>query len=212
MAGRALVLVVAVAAIVLAGFVIDRAASPDGEQVVVLGDSITALGTAQMNASLGGDFKLTINGKFGATAAERESAAKLLGDTNPKQVIINLGTNDVLQHVPTQQSVAALEQIIGDFGSASCIHLVTINTHLNQDGNQPRALAEALNRSLQQFADHDHDIDVVDWNAIDAATVDQAHPLGLTFDGVHPTPTGQAKLVAAYGHALQRCGRPWHFW
>lgn len=204
---------VVLVAAVLTVIIVDHATSPDGDSVAVLGDSITSLGQKQLTSSLGPDFKLAVNGQFGATVSQRQAEATTLAAGKPTQVIINLGTNDVLQHVPAAQSAIELQQMVQDFGSARCIHLVTINTHMVQaNGNQTHDGAVALDQAIQKLASDDINVDVIDWDAINADAIDSSNPKGLTDDGVHPTPDGQRQLASAYDDALERCGRPWRFW
>ena len=131
---------------------------------------------------------------------------------NANVTLINLGTNDVLQHVPTAQSTAGLQQMVSDFSSASCVHLVTINTHLKLPDTQYHAGAVALNDAIAKLAADNGNVDVIDWDAINADAITKSNPNGLTFDGVHPTADGQSQLESAYSDALEKCGRPWHFW
>jgi lysophospholipase L1-like esterase len=192
--------------------IVDAATSRSGDTVVVLGDSITALGTNQLNSSLGSDYHLTINGHFGARVSDQENDAAFLGAIRAKQVIINLGTNDVINGVPTGQTALELQQMVQKFHGADCIHLVSINVNLHTPTKTFKPQAEALNTAIRKLASANSNVNVIDWNAIDAPTVDTAHPNGLTIDGVHPTTDGQSQLIDAYSTALDRCGRPWHIW
>jgi lysophospholipase L1-like esterase len=206
-------IVAVVIAIVVIIVIVDQATSPDGDPVAVIGDSITALGQDQLNATIGKDFKLTVNGQSGAKVSERQGEASALAVGKPTQVIINLGTNDVLQHVATADSAAGLQQMVQDFKAASCIHLVTINTRMHPaNGNQTHDGAVAINNAIHNLAKANDNVDVIDWDAINADAVDSSHPNGLTFDGVHPTSAGQSDLDSAYDDALEDCGRPWRFW
>jgi lysophospholipase L1-like esterase len=192
--------------------IVDAATSRSGDTVVVLGDSITALGTNQLNSSLGSDYHLTINGHFGARVSDQENDAAFLAALHAKQVIINLGTNDVLNGVPTGQTTLELQQMVQKFQGADCIHLVTVNVNIRKGAQTMKPQAEALNTEINKLASANSNVNVIDWNSIDAPTVDATHPNGLTIDGVHPTADGQKQLVDAYSTALDRCGRPWKIW
>jgi lysophospholipase L1-like esterase len=162
---------------------------------------------------LGKTFKLDANGITGEELAARVGEATTMAAGKPNQAIVNLGTNDALQHIPIDQSTAALEQILGLFHTAKCVHLVTINTHMRPpNGDVTRPWALALNKLIRKEAADKGNVDVIDWDSINAAAVTKAHPDGLTFDGIHPTPSGQRQLIAAYHDAIEHCGRPWRFW
>jgi lysophospholipase L1-like esterase len=205
--------IVLVALVTVVGVIADQVTSPDGQAVAVLGDSITVLGQTQLNSSLGHDFKLSANGLTGAEISQRLPEATTLAAGKPTQVIINLGTNDALQHVPIAQSTAALQQMLALFHPAKCIHLVTINTHMDPpNGDVTRPWALALNKLIRKEATTNSNVDVIDWDGINAGAVTKSHPAGLTFDGVHPTPAAERQLVSAYSDALEHCGRPWRIW
>lgn len=210
---RTIIIVVAVAAIVASGVVIlDTATLPDNQPVVVLGDSITAMGRQQLENSAGDHFRLDVRATFGARIESQLPLAEQTAALKPTQVIINLGTNDALQGVPTDRSLAALERMVSLFHSATCIHFVTINPHLNQDGNRPRAAVAALNEQILRLAKRLGRGDVIRWDNLSDAATTRTEPLGLTDDGVHPSPRGQRELADAEVGALLRCGRPWHIW
>lgn len=210
---RTVIAVIAVIAIVVAAvLMLDTFTRPDGEQVVVLGDSITAIGRQQLISTAGDEFHLDVRAAFGAQIASQLNAAQQAAALKPTQVIINLGTNDALQGVPTDRSLAALERMVSLFHSATCIHFVTINPHLNQDGNRPRAAVAALNEQILRLAKRLGRGDVIRWDNLSDAATTRTEPLGLTDDGVHPSPRGQRELADAEVGALLRCGRPWHIW
>jgi lysophospholipase L1-like esterase len=210
---RVLVPLILLAAVLASAMLVaDYITRPQGEHVAVIGDSITAIGQQQLKISAGNDFVISATADFGATIASKIPAAQQLAAGKPKQVIINLGTNDALDHVPTDQSLAALRQMVDLFPDAKCIHFVTVSTHLDRDGDQPKAPAEALNRGILRLADRLDRGDVIRWDEMVADTVKITDPRGMTGDGIHPDPSGQRKLADAEVHALQRCGRPWHYW
>lgn len=210
---RIVVALTGVAAILGAtAFIVDTVTSPEHEPVAVIGDSITAIGERQLLETAGDRFKLDIRAKFGARIEEQLAAASELAATKPVQVVINLGTNDVLYGVPLGDSLAALEQMAAMFTTAKCIHFVTISTNLRQGDRTPRAEANAMNEQILDLAKRTGKGDVVRWDYLmDEATTSE-EPLGLTDDGVHPTAKGQRELADAVVDALERCGRPWRIW
>ncbi|MCC6226655.1 MAG: SGNH/GDSL hydrolase family protein [Microthrixaceae bacterium] len=210
---RAAVAIAAVTAILGAAAVMaDTFTAPDHQPVAVLGDSITAIGERQLIETAGSKFQLEVRATFGARGGEQLAAASELAAKKPEQVVINLGTNDVLKGVPPEETIASLEQMAAMFTSAKCIHFVTVNTRLQQADHRPRAEAIAMNERILDLAKRTGKGDVIRWDhLVDEATNPQ-QPLGLTDDGVHPTPLGQRELAYAMVDALERCGRPWHIW
>jgi len=172
-----------------------------GDRVTVLGDSITALGQNQMEHTLGDTYDLSVSGVFGARTDQRLQAAQLQAALNPTRAIINLGTNDVLQHRATNEIAANLVRLIGIYHEADCVYLVTINTHLDQDGNRPQRAATDLNAVMERIVAQNSQLRLIRWDQM----IDRAAPRQLTFDGVHPTPEGQRLLADAYATALRRC-------
>ena len=205
--------VAVVSAVLIAGVaIVDHATNRDGDTVTIVGDSITQFGTGQLRKTLGSDFQLTIDGQGGKRSDEMYSAAVALAQTKPKQAIVNLGTNDILQRVPISQSADEIQKIVELFAGAECVHVVNINTHISQDGYHPSTEADALNQRLTQLSDTHPNVDIVDWNGMVSDGIDDDPPNGFIFDGVHPTEQGQSDLADAYDDALQGCSRPWKFW
>jgi phospholipase/lecithinase/hemolysin len=205
-------LVLLVAVLGASVLIADYVTRPQGDRVAVVGDSITAIGEQQLKISAGNDYVIDASAEFGATVAGQMPAAGQLAATGPEQVIINLGTNDALQGVPLDQTMASLKQMVALFPDAKCIHFVTVDEGLDQGGNKPTAAVKAFNKALLAYADDLDRGDVVRWDEIAHGNLREARSDPLTTDGVHPGAEGQRKLADAEVHALQRCGRPWHYW
>jgi lysophospholipase L1-like esterase len=174
--------------------------------VAIVGDSITEQGESALNQTLSHDWRLSIDGRSGHTVAEQLPAARSLGERAPSQVIVNLGTNDVLKRDDLTQSAADLAEVVAAFPGATCIHLVTVNEGIELGGRSFADRSAELNRSISALAAADPRIDVVDWSAAVAAyeAGDQADGPILT-DTVHPSPRGQLALAARYAEALAAC-------
>ena len=210
---RFLVPLILLAAVLGAALLIaDYATRPQGDRVAVVGDSITSIGEQQLKISAGNDFVIESRSEFGATVEAQMPEATELAATDPKQVIINLGTNDALLGVPLDQTMASLKTMVGLFPDAECIHFVTVNEDLDQAGNRPTEEVAAFNEALLKMAAELDRGEVVRWDEIAHGSLRESRPQGLTTDGVHPDPAGQRELADAEVHALQRCGRPWHYW
>lgn len=201
----ALVLVVLLA---VGAFVVVRGGlgSTGGNEVVVFGDSITEQATDPLHQRFDGSFAVTVSGVSGARADQRVADAAAYASTTPGHVIINLGTNDVLQGTPTEETVAALTHIAEGFSGTDCVHLVTVNERM-VDLSRPELHvgAVAINERIRALA-AEQGWDVIDWASIVAESDQAGNPEGpLTLDTVHPTPVGQRHLLDAYQQALDRC-------
>lgn len=185
----------------LVGALVLVACSMVGERVVILGDSITALGEIQIHEILDDTYNVAVSGEFGERTDQRIQAARLQAGLGPRQAIVNLGTNDVLQHRPAAQTITNLRQLVAAYEGAHCIFLVTINTRLDQSGNRPHAAAVSVNEGMEQLAMEIPNVELIRWDQI----IDEAAPKSLTTDGVHPSAEGQRLLIDAYAAALRDC-------
>lgn len=96
-----------------------RIALPAGSVVLALGDSLTAGAGVQaeqawpalLSARTG--WRVVNGGVSGDTSAEAlRRLPALLNEHQPVLVLVTLGGNDMLRHVPPQQTVANLEQVL----------------------------------------------------------------------------------------------------
>ena len=179
--------------------------SPVPVTVAVVGDSITEWGQGALRDDLGGDWDLSIDGRAGFRVAEQLPAAAELAAADPGQVVVNLGTNDVLQGRSPASAVEDLARMVELFPGARCIHLVTVNERMVAGRGDLTTPARAVNDGIRRLADDDERITVVDW----AATIDADASGGgrdpLVYDTVHPTERGDHVLAGLYADALAAC-------
>jgi lysophospholipase L1-like esterase len=201
-----------VSSAVLAAIVVlaTRSSSPEVDprpRVAIVGDSITEQGESALDRTLGDDWRLSIDGRSGATVAEQLPAARKLARSGPSQVVVNLGTNDVTRGDDLDRSADDLRELVAAFPEATCIHLVTINEGIESDGVPEAPRARELNRAIAALSASDPRIDVIDWSAVVAAyeAGDQADGPIVT-DTIHPSPRGQLALALRYREALAACG------
>ena len=176
------------------------------DDVAIVGDSITEMSDRTVHQVLDPQFHVRIRGRGGYRVEEMEPYAIELATSNPEQVVINLGTNDVLKNWPLDKSVSALDRMVKEFSGARCIHLVTINQWITNEADPGvRARAIVFNFAVRKIAADQH-LDVIDWNAAIEADLKAGSPRGaLTSDTIHPNATGQTALAQLYRAALDDC-------
>jgi hypothetical protein len=195
-----LIVTVAVLAIRLAsGSSLDESKPP----VLVLGDSITDHGQRELRDSLGPIYSLSVEGQDNFRVDDLLPVASRWATRDFDQVVVNLGTNDVMQGWPMDQTEAGMQKLVGLFPNADCIHLTTLSELFPERSASVRPDAATFNRAIQDMSTADPRIRIVDWNAI---VVDQAAKgVDVTSDGVHPTKDGQRLLVTAYERSMASC-------
>jgi len=177
----------------------------DAQAVAIVGDSITERGAPVLHERLGGEWALAVDGASGFRVAEQLSAAAELASGHPDQVVVNLGTNDVLHGKPPEAAVADLRQLVGLFPDARCVHVVTINEQMALVPGDLATPSMALNAGIRALADADPRIDVVDWAGTVRADDADQHDEALVHDTVHPSARGDRVLADLYADALAGC-------
>ncbi len=200
--------VVAVMAMAIAavGVVAWRRPADHRPTMAIVGDSITEQARSVLRRELGHDWRLRVDGRPGATVAEQLAAARTLAEGDPAQVIVDLGTNDVLQGRSPDASADDLRQLVASFPDAACIHLVTVNEEMVLGEARLQRPAAELNTAIASMAADDPRLDVVDW--AEAVRTYQAGPQPdgpITSDSVHPTGYGKQVLAGLYADALAGC-------
>jgi hypothetical protein len=173
-------------------------------RVLVLGDSISDRGQRSFREAVGGGFDLSIDGKASFRTDMMLPAAERWSTRPFEQVVINLGTNDVVQGADVDQSAAMIEQMIDLYPQAVCIHLVTVNESMPESsGPDVRGQAVAFNERLRAIAANDPRVRIVDWAAI--VEEQMAQGIDPTLDGVHPTESTHPLLAEAETESLESC-------
>lgn len=174
----------------------------DNDTVLLLGDSLTVLVSDDVKKAAPAGTDLEVSAEWGKRIDEEIDAARQLGGDDPRQVIVNLGTNNVLQRYDVTASASDLTTLLDAFDGSSCIHLVTVNEHINRMGEDFAAGAVALNQEIRTIAQRRTNVDVIDWNQI---VVDHAADGIMSDDSVHPNAAGVALLAEAYAAAIDDC-------
>lgn len=175
------------------------------ETVAVIGDSITYQGRTVIEEVLGDDYVVLVDGRSGFRVGEQLPAAEKLALGVVDQVIIELGTNDVMQGWDLDRSGSDLRGIVELFSQTRCIHLVKVDESISSLDGEAGSRARRLNAVMDEIAASESRVSVVDW-----PTVVQRYEVDnpgreITYDGVHPTEEGQQLLVEAYRDALASC-------
>jgi lysophospholipase L1-like esterase len=177
------------------------------QDVVIIGDSITHLAQDEVARREGSRYDFTIRATNEATSARMLDEAEALGNRQPRQLIINLGTNDINKDIAEEETIANVRAIADLFESADCIHIVTLNEHIvSYERPVLAARAEQMNDRFQQLIEEDGDFQMIDWNLEIERYIATGQPEGpLLFDTVHPTEVGQRVLADLYTEALESC-------
>jgi lysophospholipase L1-like esterase len=176
-----------------------------GAGVAVIGDSIFDQARAEITAALA-PRQVDIEAVAGRTFAEQLPAARQAAARRPAQVVINLGSNDVLLGAPYDVTVAALHDMVAAFPTSTCLHLVTVNETffgLFPDGAILRQRSERLNAEIRRVA-AERSAGVIDWADIVHRSIAADPAAMLTTDTVHPDDTGRRVLVEELRRTIER--------
>jgi hypothetical protein len=176
------------------------------DDVVIIGDSITEQAEAMLLDELQPASVLRVRGRGGYRIEQMEPYAVEAAAAEPEQVIINLGSNDVLLAWPLDRSVEAYRRMLEYFDDTRCVHLVTVNQGF-ESSNDPglgfRALL--LNGKIRELAAATG-ADVIDWATMVSDYEAIGEPYGpLTSDSVHPNELGKKMIADAYRESLRTC-------
>lgn len=182
----------------------------NGPKVAVNGDSITNLSTTDIQAALAPNYAYNVLGQNGYTIADAlPSLQTMLTDPEgaPQDVIVNLGTNNVLrQDTLWPWELAAEVQMLAN---TPCVVMVNVSTYADVfpvlSGDPP--MADDINTAINQAVATHPNFHLLDWNTF----VHTGNNFNLyVFQGdlgflglVHPNADGQAALASMYVQALQ---------
>ena len=147
----------------------------DGETVAVIGDSITAESVEAVRGELG-DHDVSVRAIAGMRTDQMQLEAERAAAAHPAQVIINLGTNDVLQGRSTEDIISDLVAMITTFARSQCVHVVNLNTRMVSAPQVDPDRIRQVNLAVQELASADPRINEIDWNQIVESSNDSAGP------------------------------------
>jgi lysophospholipase L1-like esterase len=162
-----------------------------GGQVAVIGDSITVLSKPYFARAFGSGGGADVRAKNGQRIDQMLPALQAALKGHPRAVVINLGTNDVLQAQYHPNWQPAFDRMVELLAPKSCVVLTTISDRA-WSPTAVQSVADDINRAITSTAAQHPNFHILDWNAL-------VHgPNGdklLYFDKVHPSPNGQALLA-----------------
>ncbi len=178
------------------------AGDPDPQRVAIVGDSITVSSAPQIKHALEGRYRTDIRARPGQRIDQMLVALHGALAERPNAVVVNLGTNDVLQGDTHWHS--SFDRMIADLADQPCVLITTISTRVTGWDAIP-AIAEQINRAIAETAATRARFHILDWNA--AVHTGDGTQL-LVADHVHPSAAGEARLASLIRSGLdQNCGR-----
>jgi len=172
--------------------------------IQIEGDSVTVVGTSEINATLQADFQVSIDATEGVTTTTWMNKIAKDAKNDPDVAIIELGTNDATCTAyvadvcpgPFDPSVveANYQTIFNDFPSTTCVIFVTLNTHADETQGWNNEGDAVLNDYIRANFTH-----VVDWDAAwDPSFYDPS-------SSVHQNAVGSQALANLEYQAAQSC-------
>lgn len=173
---------------------------PPPPGIVFVGDSITALSTADIHAHYDPAYTVSVRAAIGLDTFLSTGNVAAAAATNPAVAVIDLGTNDAdrmgqdfgpLDPAQSVESVTArLDGFAAQFPASTCVIFVTVNTHNPSWG---AGVAAQLDDHVRTFAH------VADW---DAATTGADYDVA---DNPHPNAAGRQHLLTVEDQAIAGC-------
>lgn len=173
---------------------------PNGPKVGIVGDSITNLIREDLHTTLGAKYHYVVMARNGKRIDQQLGALRSILDADdpPKRVVVNLGTNDVLQR--RGDAVAHLYEELKVLEGVPCVILVTISPTADYERGH---LSEDLNTAMKAAVAAHPNFHLLDWAAMLAADDHQSQWLSPE-DAIHPTTAGGEVLAAQYRSALDQ--------
>src|SRR2546421_1254098 len=166
------------------------AGDSDPPRVAIVGDSITVSSTPQIKHALEGRYTTDIHARPGQRIDQMLVDLHGVLAERPTAVVVNLGTNDVLQGDTRWRR--SFDRMIAALGGQPCVEITTISTRVTGWVAIP-AIAGQINRAIAETAASRAQFHIVDWNA--AVHTGDGTQL-LVADHVHPSAAGKARLAS----------------
>lgn len=168
-----------------------------------IGDSITVLSESSIASAVSGlnlGWTVADYATDGYTIAEMAPDVPIALARDPEAIIINLGTDDALQH--NQNAVSDLGAIVNQIAAAGTPG-VTFVTVSEVAGYPDNSVGIALNAYIAGLPLSYPTWRVINWWRVSSA---DASKYLSSYDAIHPTSAGQAWLGASYACVLRDLG------
>jgi hypothetical protein len=166
--------------------------NPEGN-VAIIGDSITVLLETDLFRVLH-HYDLTIDAVKGSTMAYHlPRIEQLTGDGQPRDWVIELGTNDAYHENPNPNWASDFANEVAALQTQRCVVFLTVNPRLG-------SVASGLNDAIASAVASHPNFHAVDWGDIEFR-----NPRWLQSDGIHPTKAGALELTKLDHQAIRGC-------
>ena len=143
--------------------------------------------------------------RWGATLSPPAYApAALASEYRPDVVVIELGVNDLRRDKPPAEVDAAMRDVVGELREAAPgVDVVVVHVPVVTVAGAPE-----LNQRFDELAAEMDTVDerVVVARADDGFVPDPSVPGADSYDGLHPSPSGEVKIAASVAVALAELG------
>jgi lysophospholipase L1-like esterase len=171
-------------------------------RVAVVGDSITVLAGGAITQDLRGRYDPDIQAELGQRIDQMLPALAGQLRHHPRAVVVNLGTNDMLQAQVHPDWQTGFVRLVAMVASSPCVVFVTVSS-LGRSPVSTPAVADDIDAAIARAVVDHHNFHVVDWNAL----VHAGNGMSLLLpDKVHPSAEGSRRLAGAIRDVLEhRC-------
>ncbi|HEY5023675.1 MAG TPA: GDSL-type esterase/lipase family protein [Acidimicrobiales bacterium] len=161
--------------------------------VAIIGDSITKLAETDLAHALH-DYKLYIDAVSKTTMAEHlQKIEALASDGQPRDWVIELGTNDALPEPSNPNWASDFANEVAALQGQRCVVFLTVNPRLGPIGT-------GINAAIASAVATHPNFHSIDWGDIEFRK-----PQWLVSDGIHPTKAGQVELTKLDHQAIRSC-------
>jgi lysophospholipase L1-like esterase len=187
-----------VVALVVFGFVSTRDRRRVTTNTAIVGDSITVLIQHQLQHRLGTRYNADVRARNGARIDEMLEPLRTALRNNPRDVVVNLGTNDALEAATRPIWQPGFVAMVDALTREDCVVFMNINTEMRQGAASDRAALD-INAAFNGVVRTHPNMHVIDWNGM------VRKPAGDTLlqaDRIHPSSKGQEVLTTSILRAL----------
>jgi hypothetical protein len=179
--------------------------------VIVVGDSMTSVDQAQLQAALDSPYAPTfvVRSSGGIDTMSALLGATIRSDGNPGVVVTNLGTTDALRAGTAVTTGSPLAPLVSAMAGVACVVLTTVNVRTDRRGALRQLVTQAarINHQIKALARSDPTkYKVVDWNEFLVTLPAASVPTYLQANGYLETATGGAWLARADLAGVRACG------